>query len=110
MKERGFWMGTDFNVIWSGLMAVICAFGAFQTWNGKTDFIGKNAEKIKPELRAAYCKETSIPMFLLAGIEVVDVILQLTVDFGTWSLALLGGGLLIGSVWIVAIQKKYNKM
>ena len=103
-------MGDNFNLLWSVLMAAIFAFGAFQTWNGKTDFVGKNVEKIKPELRTAYCKEMSLPMFMLAGVEVLDVILQLTVNFGTWSLMLLGGGILVGISWIVVIQRKYNKM
>lgn len=91
-------------------MAVIFAFGAFQTWNGKTDFVGKNVESVKPELKEAYCKEMSMPMFLLAGVEVIDVILQLTIDFGQWSLLLLGTGILIGIAWIVMIQRKYSKM
>lgn len=103
-------MGDDFNLLWSVLMAAIFAFGAFQTWNGKTDFVGKNVENLRPELRTAYCKEMSMPMFMLAAVEVVDVILQLTVDFGTWSLMLLGTGILFGIVWIVVIQRKYNKM
>ena len=100
-------MGDNFNLLWSVLMAAVFAFGAFQTWNGKTDFVGKNVENIKPELRTAYCKEMSMPMFLLAGVEVIDVILQLTIDFGAWS---LGGGILVGITWIVVIQRKYNKM
>ncbi|MCI9068885.1 MAG: hypothetical protein HFI65_09565 [Lachnospiraceae bacterium] len=103
-------MGDNFNLLWSVLMAAVFAFGAFQTWNGKTDFVGKNVENIKPELRTAYCKEMSMPMFLLAGVEVIDVILQLTIDFGAWSLMLLGGGILVGITWIVVIQRKYNKM
>lgn len=91
-------------------MAAVFAFGAIQTWNGKTDFVGKNVDNIKPELRTAYCKEMSMPMFVLAGVEVIDVILQLTIDFGMWSLMLLGAGILIGITWIVMIQRKYNKM
>lgn len=103
-------MGDNFNLLWSVLMAAVFAFGAFQTWNGKPDFVGKNVENIKPEFRTAYCKEMSIPMFVLAGVEVIDVALQLTIDFGAWSLMLLGGGILIGVTWIVMIQRKYNKL
>lgn len=104
-------MGDNFNLLWSVLMAAIFGFGAFQTWNGKPDFVGKNVDNIKPELRSAYCKEMSFPMFMLAGVEVLDVVLQLTVvDFGMWSLILLGGGILVGITWIVVIQRKYNKM
>lgn len=103
-------MGDNFTLLWSVLMVAIFAFGAFQTWNGKQDFVGKNMDHIKPEFRASYCKEMSIPMFMLAGVEMIDVILQLTIDFQAWSMLLLGTGILIGIIWIVMIQRKYNKM
>ncbi len=92
-------------------MLAIFAFGGIMTFRGKTDFLGKNMEKdIKPEYRRAYCRDMSIPMFVLAAVEAADVALQLTVGFAQWSVLLLGAGLVLGVAWIMAIQKKYTKM
>ena len=49
-------------------------------------------------------------MFVLAAVELIDVILQLTIDFTQWSLLILGTGILVGIGWIVMIQRKYSKM
>lgn len=92
-------------------MLVIFAFGGIMTLSGKTNFLGKNMESdIKPEHRRAYCREMSIPMFVLAAVEAADVVLQLTAGFAQWSVLLLGAGLVLGVAWIMAIQKKYTKM
>ncbi len=105
-------MGQNWNLIWSGMIAVIFLVMGIQVSMGKTEFLGKNAEKeIKPELKAAYCREMCIPIFVLAAVEILDVILQITVtEFANWSLLLLGAGILICLGWITMIQRKYSKM
>ena len=101
----------DNMMFWSLIMAAIFVFGGVQVRSGKTDFLGKDMDKdIRPELKKAYCREMSIPMFVLAAVELIDVILQLTIDFTQWSLLILGTGILVGIGWIVMIQRKYSKM
>lgn len=106
-------MGIDnLTNMWSGLLALIFIFMGVQVRMGKTEFLGKNAERdIKPEVKQAYCKEISIPIFLMAAVEIADLVLQYTVDGAeSWSLLLLGAGILIGIIWITMVQRKYSKM
>ena len=105
-------MSGNWNLIWSGLIAVVFLIMGIQVAMGKTEFLGKGTEKdIKPELKAAYCREMCIPIFILSAVEVADVILQLTVaNFANWSLLILGAGILICLGWITMIQRKYSKM
>lgn len=106
-------MGVDnLSSMWSGLLALIFIVMGIQVRMGKTDFLGKNADRdIKPEVKQAYCKEISIPIFLMGAVEIVDVVLQYTVDGAeSWSLLLLGAGLLIGLIWVMIIQRRYSKM
>ena len=51
-------MGIDnLTNMWSGLLALIFIFMGVQVRMGKTEFLGKNAERdIKPEVKQAYCK------------------------------------------------------
>ena len=47
----------------------------------------------------------------MAAVEIADLVLQYTVDGAeSWSLLLLGAGILIGIIWITIVQRKYSKM
>ena len=62
----------DNMMFWSLIMAAIFVFGGVQVRSGKTDFLGKDMDKdIRPELKKAYCREMSIPMFVLAAVELM---------------------------------------
>ena len=103
-------MDDNVCVFWSLLLAVMFFYFGFQVRNGKTDILGKSIrEQIKPECFGNYCKEISIPLFLFGLLEAADAVLQLTIGEGSWSLILIGAGILILFVWIYVVHKKYKK-
>ncbi|MCD2492814.1 hypothetical protein LQE92_09250 [Lacrimispora sp. NSJ-141] len=98
------------NSSFSFIIAVVFLFMGVQVRGGKMDFLGKNAqEQIKPEDKAAYCKEMSVPIFVLAVVEAIDGVLQTMVDFSGWSMLMLGAGLVVCFLWIYLIQRKYSR-
>ena len=92
------------------LLAVIFIVAGVQILGGKTSFLGEDVEKsIKPEDKKAYCREISVPIFLLGIVEAADGIMQFTMGENPWSMLILGIGILLGLGWVMMIQRKYTR-
>ena len=94
------------------VLAVVYFFGRYQILNGKNSFLGENAEKsIKPEDKAAYCREMCVPIFLLGIVEAADGIMQFVMGpaMSGWSMLILGAGIMLAFVWMMAIQRRYAR-
>ncbi|MCI5481846.1 MAG: hypothetical protein MR416_11835 [Lachnospiraceae bacterium] len=92
------------------ILIVVFLFMGVQVRGGNTDVLGKNImEQIKPECKMDYCREISIPIFMFAVIEVIDLIMQTTLKLENWSLIILGAGMLLCLGWFYLIHSKYRR-
>ena len=94
----------------SMILVVAFLFMGVQVRGGNTDVLGKGIkEQIKPEHKMDYCREISIPIFMFAVLEVVDILLQTVWDIGAWSLVVFGTGMVLCFLWIYIIHSRYKR-